>query len=142
MDSGRVCYLGGLLLTPWPMMLVRSSRRRHVIEALGSSDHRSGCQHLSYGQYSWLTKTTWIPCKDFSRDLNTIPTQNPMSTLDMTLLSTTLIVAHFWWNQRTWIPRRSAMTAMIQTPKRTNTLSLLSMAPLSLPLTVAHMDWP
>ena len=25
------------------------------------------CPYISYGQYSWLTKRTWIPCKGFSR---------------------------------------------------------------------------
>ena len=29
--------------------------------------------HMNYGQCSWLTTRTWIPCKHFSRGHNVIP---------------------------------------------------------------------
>ena len=65
-----------------------------------SADHEAGIYRLlskdlaqmSHGQCYWLTKRAWILCKEFSRGCNII--QNPMSILNMALLSTILTVAH------------------------------------------------
>ena len=46
--------------------------------------------YTKYGQQYWLTERTWILYKDFSRSLN----MNPIFTLDMALLTMTLIVDH------------------------------------------------
>ena len=47
---------------------------------------------MSSGPSYWLTKTTWILYKDFVA-LNTIPIWDPMSCLNMALLSIMLTVA-------------------------------------------------
>ena len=41
-----------------------------------------------------VDQKTWILYQDFSRGLNIVPIQNPMSTLKMALLSIILTVAH------------------------------------------------
>ena len=55
--------------------------------------HRRTVPHMSYGQHYWLTKRTWILNKDVSRGLYMIPISNPMSILNMALLSIVLTVA-------------------------------------------------
>ena len=51
--------------------------------------------YMSCGLDSWLIKMTWILCKDCSRGLhNIIPKTNPVSILDMALLSMIFTVAH------------------------------------------------
>ena len=48
---------------------------------------------VSYGRYYWLARRTWIPCKDLCR-ANIVLIWNPMSILNMALLSIILTVAH------------------------------------------------
>ena len=43
-----------------------------------------GFDYMSSGQYYWSAQRAWIPYKDFS----------PMSSLNMTLISIILIIAH------------------------------------------------
>ena len=50
--------------------------------------------YMSCGQYFWQAKMTWILYKDTIRAHNRMRMQNPVSTLDMALLSIILTVAH------------------------------------------------
>ena len=49
---------------------------------------------MSYGEYFWEAKRACIPHKDSSRAHDIVPIQNPMSTLNMALLSMMVTVAH------------------------------------------------
>ena len=76
---------------------------------------------MSYGQYSWFTKRTWILYKDFSRALHVIPIQNPMSILNLLLLSTILTVGFwaakalaFWVTAVPVMPRRTLGSSAVK----------------------------
>ena len=49
---------------------------------------------MSYGQYHWLTKRTWIPNTDFRRGPYIVVIWTPRSILNRALLSIILSVAH------------------------------------------------
>ena len=49
---------------------------------------------MSYGQYIWQAKKTWILHKDSGRARNVVPKQNYMQAMKTTLLDILLTVAH------------------------------------------------
>ena len=69
----------------------------HVILARSHGYTHQTPAHMSYSQYFWQAKRTWILHNNASSGHNVIPVFNPMSILNMALLSTLLTLAHVAW---------------------------------------------